>query len=741
MKDLPHPHNDAGGFAGHAFQTLVAGTVCGFLAIVLSISYGNLLLPAGMRGFLPAAIGMAIFTTTVAAAIAALTSSIRGVVPIAQDIPIVALAAVAAAIAADLAGQAPDREAFVTIVAAVVLSMLATAVTLLLLGFFRLGGLIRFIPFPVVGGFLAGTGWLIARGGLTVMAGEPVTLSSLHLLADPIVASKLASAFAFIALVLLIRTRSDSTLVLPVTVFAVVVLFNLVVLAGGFPIGTLQDTGWLIPLPSGESLWPPVVPADLALVNWTALFSEFVSLPAITLVTVLALLMNATGIELDTGRDIDLNRELRSVGWQNLAAAGGGGLPGYLTVSLSILSSQLGAASRATSVIVAVLGAAALVFGEVVLNVMPTPIFGSLLVWVGGSLLVQWLIQSYRRLTAAEYLIIVVIFVVIVGVDFMWGILVGLVAALILFVLQYGQVDVVRHVLRGSDYQSNVETHDSRRDALQRHGDAILILSLQGYLFFGTAYRLRQRVLSEITAAADTVRFVLIDFRRVTGLDSSGVLSFVRLAQGAEQAGFSLVLTGMSNEVRKAVLRGGLHPDALPAVRLEADAEHALETCERVLLADVAPELAGNHAVDFTEMLAAFIDDEAVVSQLADSFERVEVPAGATLIEQSAPSDDIYFIEAGRAAIIMNTEAEAEVRLATIGAGAIVGEIAFYLGRPRSASVVAEEPLIVRRFTHASLARLREEAPDIAIRFHERLATMLAERLAATNKLVRYLAD
>src|SRR5947207_8028997 len=56
---------------------------------------------------------------------------------------------------------------------------LLTALTFLLLGTFRLGNLARFIPFPVVGGFLAGTGWLLLKGGIGVAAGTQVTFRKL----------------------------------------------------------------------------------------------------------------------------------------------------------------------------------------------------------------------------------------------------------------------------------------------------------------------------------------------------------------------------------------------------------------------------------------------------------------------------------------------------------------------------------------------------------------------------------
>ena len=83
----------AGAGLDRVLRTLTAGAVVGFLAIMLSISSGNLLLSGGMREFLPVAIGMALFSSAVAAAIAAVTSPIKGAVAVVQPIPLVAIAA------------------------------------------------------------------------------------------------------------------------------------------------------------------------------------------------------------------------------------------------------------------------------------------------------------------------------------------------------------------------------------------------------------------------------------------------------------------------------------------------------------------------------------------------------------------------------------------------------------------------------------------------------------------------
>lgn len=126
---------------------------------------------------------------------------------------------------------------------------------------------------------------------------------------------------------------------------------------------------------------------------------------------------------------------------------------------------------------------------------------------------------------------------------------------------------------------------------------------------------------------------------------------------------------------------------------------------------------------------------------LVGFLDRFDVIVGERLIRESQPSDDIFFLEEGRAAIVIETDAEHRVRVATVGRGSIVGEMAFYLDRPRSASIIAETRLVAGRLSTQNLERLATAAPEVAVAFHRGMAAMIADRLSSTNQLVRLLAD
>jgi SulP family sulfate permease len=374
-----------------------------------------------------------------------------------------------------------------------------------------------------------------------------------------------------------------------------------------------------------------------------------------------------------------------------------------------------------------------LLLGRIVLDFVPTPLLGSLLVWIGAALTYQWLILSVRRLPLWEYLIVVLIFLVIVLVSFTTGIFVGLVAAVILFVVEYGRIDGIRLVLTGRDYQSTFEASEERRERLRLRGSAILIVRLQGFLFFGSSDRLRKNIQERLNGET---RFLLIDFKHVTGIDSSAVASFVRLSQLAARGGFTVVLTAMNDTVSRALLRGGLV--AGQALRIDRDLDHGLVWCENELLAE---ETGAGEPRGLTDLAFGIVGDRALASQLGEYFEPASLEPGEFLVEGGLPSDDMFFVGSGRGAVIIAGTANVPVRVATVGPGAIVGEIAFFLDRPRNASVVVETPMTAWRLSRAGLARLQRERPDLAFRFHEGIAAMMAARITSTNRLVVFLAD
>src|SRR5205085_7910799 len=114
--------------------------------------------------------------------------------------------------------------------------------------------------------------------------------------------------------------------------------------------------------------------------------------------------------------------------------------------------------------------------------------------------------------------------------------------------------------------------------------------------------------------------------------------------------------------------------------------------------------------------LAALMGGAAAGGFLA-ALPEAAVPAGTTLMVQDEGSDDMVLLVEGEVTIRIRYP-DRVISLRMQGPGALIGEMGFLLGIPRTATVTTELPCRLRRLTRADLARLEREQPDLAIQFH-----------------------
>ena len=660
--------------------SLTAGLVGGTVNIIVALSFAALIFSGDLAQHVASGIGFALFGAFAIGLVVALTSSFPGSLAGPQDSPAAILALVAATIAASLPASATTDATFYTVVAAIAAASLLTGAFFWSLGRFRLGSLVRFVPYPVVGGFLAGTGWLLLQGAFGVMAGAPLSLSQPSHLLQPDVLIQWLPGSIFAVLLLLITRRYSHFLIMPAMLFLAVLLFYGLLWLTNTSLADAGARGWLLgPFPQG-GLWPPLTPFALTQVNWAAIVGQLDKLGTILIISVVSLLLNATGLELAVRRDIDLNRELQAAGIANLVAGLGGGLAGYHYLGNSVLVYKMGARSRLVGLFSAALCGAVLLVGASLLSFFPKPVLGGLLLFLGLSFLVEWVYDAWFKLPRTDYALVLVILVIVGAVGFLQGVGVGIGIAVVLFVVEYSRIRVVKHTLSGANFRSTVDRPSSHRQHLREQGGQLYILQLQGFIFFGTAQNLLNQMHQRLKdAGLQALRFVVLDFRRVSGFDSSALSSFVRMKQLAETHNIRLVFThlspGMQRQLEKAGLAGGR--DEL--IRVMPTLDHGVEWCEDQFLATESARLAvAQEALPI--QLERVFPESANVARFMGYLDHMQVSAGYYLIRQGDASDDLYFIESGSATAQFELDDGRSVRLRTVHGGTVVGEVGLYLG-------------------------------------------------------------
>jgi SulP family sulfate permease len=714
---------------------MTSGVLIGIKEVIFALSVGSLIFSGDLAPYLPYAIGAALVTQVVMLVTISLGSSAAGVTGGLQDSPAVILAAIAAALVGTLSTVGPQGR-LTTVLVCIAVTTLLTGLVFLALGFFKLGGLVRFIPYPVVGGFLAGTGWLLVQGSFGVMADLPLSLRDLPALiqADQLVLWLPGVLFALILLLSLRYTKHFLTM--PAILIGAFVVFYLALLVTGTPISDAVDRDLLLGGMSGKATWQPLLPERLLSTYWMTILGQSGNIAIILILSLVSLLLNASGIELVIRQDVDLNHELRVAGVANLLSGLGGGMVGYHALDLSTLSSRIGARGRLPGLVAGAICAVMLFVGSPLLSFVPKPILGGLLLFLGLEFLVEWVIDGWSQLSRADYAVVLLILGVIGATDFLVGVGVGLVAMIVLFVLNYSRINVVHHALSGSEIRSNVERCAYHRRRLRELRQYMYVLELRGFIFFGTANALLEQIRSRLADTEQTPpRFIALDFRRVSGLDSSAVLSFAKCKQLAEAQDITLLLSHLSERARRQLELRGLS-ESEKGIRIFPDLDHALEWCEDQLL-----EMAQVTMVDVPLTLRAQLVDAGFgkpnAVRVTEFLEQVKIPQGEYLMRQDEQADSLYFIEQGRVSVNLELDDGTHARLQTLGVGTLVGELGLYLGTARTASVIADWPTTAYRLTQTALSEMTETEPELAAAFHEFVARMLSERLVATTRYLR----
>lgn len=734
------PSQSTAATAQQFVTSISAGLIAGIRTILGSATMVMLVMPGTLPGGIAPALEVILIGGAVLGALVALLSSYPGAVAQVQDGPAVIIGVMATALAASMRDSVPPDIVILVVLASINVAAFAAGAVFYGLGAFRLGALMRFIPYPVIGGFLAGSGLLILMGAGSVLTGTEFSQLNSQVLLEPMRAARWMPGLAFGLLLVMILRRFSHALLVPGLLLGAVILYHLGLLAAGVHMAQAQSAGLLLgPFPENTGLSMPAwtrLPPE----GWPYLVSQVPTFAAIVLVSVVALLLNASGLELATRGDFDINRELRGTGIANMASGLLGGAVGFHALSASLLGYRMGANSRIIGLTAAAMCLVALLAGTSLLAYMPKAILGGLLLSMGASLLIEWLYDGWRKLPRQDYMIVTLIVAVIGSVGILAGVAVGVAVAMAIFVLSYSRVRVIRQELTGVEYRSSVDRSPAALDVLKEQGHSIRVIKLEGFIFFGTAYSVLTRIQYMIAnPGPHPLRFLLLDFRDVRASDSSAMLAFSKIHMSCEQNACKMILTRMNQVIQQQFRQAGLGPGT-PNISFFADIDMALEHCEEVLLARAARARQTVEA-SIWDRIFKVLPQGTPLSAFMAYLQPRTYQQGEYLVKQGDPPDEILFIESGRVTVSLNFPDGRSLRLRSLTVGTMIGEIGMYLNQPRNASAVADHVTKAYILSAAKLREMEARDPQLANALHHAIVSLLAERLTATNGLLQRLID
>ena len=708
-------------------KEIAAGLTSGLLGAITYVSYGALIFTGSLTEFLAAGVGLSLLSGVILRSVCLFAGGFPGSVVGPASAATAVSTVIAAAIASGMS-DAPPHTVFVTLIAALSSIALLSGGVMFLLARFRVSSLAQYLPFPVIGGFLAGTGWLLVEGSARIMT----DVGLLEVLMSPADTAtgllRWLPGFAFAVVLLGATRRWSHPSIVPVGLVVAVVIFYLALWFSGTDLDGARGGGWLLgSFPEG-SLIRLLGPDDLREVDWLLIARQAPEIVTIVVIGVITVSLTVGGLELLTGKEIDLDREFKALGLANIASGLASGVVGWHSPAQSALAHGLGGNQSRLAVLVSITALAiVIVAGPTVLGLVPRPVIGGLICFLGLSFLHEWLYRSRRRLSVGDYVVVLTILITIATMGFLQGVAVGLAFSVVLFVTEYSRTRVTRHVLSGVTCRSNVTRRADHEQYLDEVGERAFVLKLQGFLFFGSSHRLMNQVRDRVASTeAPPLTFLVLDFSIVTDADSSAMTTFTKLRNLAISSGFRIVYSGLTEKFVAQLQEAGAIVGDDPYIQIAENLDYAMEYCEDILLAGQTEDGAES---DLVEQLATVFTTRDDAERIRAYFTPMDFSAGETLIRQGDRADGLYYLQSGRMTVFLELPDGGRRRLSVFREGTILGEMGLYSGHARSSSVVAEGPCRIYHLSLEQFWSLQRDDPALMTELDRYVIRLLSQRL------------
>lgn len=617
-----------------------------------------------------------------------------------------------------------------------------------LFGLARLGTLIKHTPQPVMAGFQNAAALILFLVQLGNVFGFDKSTSFIRALKDAPHAKPLSVAIAIAAIVTMWNSRRFLPRVPPLAVGLAVgtVLYYAFGLAGfgnalGPTIGSVPFNSYKLPNfphftelarnPGVISLLPTIVGGALAL-------AIIASIDALLCAKILA----RPGEPKVNG-----DRLLLRLGAANVLAAGFGGITGGFNIGPSRDNRAFGGQTPLSALV----NAAALLVTLVVLfpalSYLPCVAISAVIMVIAVQHVDPWTLRLVRRVASTsaghrrklmlDLLVVLLVAVLSVAIDIVLAVFIGVAIAALLFLVRMSR-SIIRRLYRGTGVRSRKFRPLQDMDALTHAGSAILVMELQGALFFGSA----EKVAGEITAQMQhDTRYVVLDLRRITEIDSTGSQILQEINADLTSHGKLLLLSVAQPSEQAELLADSGVVDAVTRDRIFPDLDRAIAWAEDDLLrAQARPgDEQAELPLDQAGILAGFTAAE--VAQVEKHLERAVYEAGRVIFREGDPGNEMFIIAKGTASASLRQASGGDIRLVTFAPSTVFGELAVLDAGARSATVTADSELVCHVLSGKDFAALSERSPAVAIKLLANLARRMSLRLRDANRTIQQLEE
>lgn len=471
--------------------------------------------------------------------------------------------------------------------AGLLIATIMAGIMLVLMGVFKLGNIIKFVPYPVIIGFTAGIAVTIFSTQIKDLFGLDIDNLPANFVDKWIVYFKNISETNLVTLLLGVLSILIIVLVpkiskkIPGSLVAIVVMTVAVwLLNSSGTFGHIKTIGDIYQLPSG--IPSPKMPT-LTLAEGTTIIDLMVQLfPAAFTIAMLGAIesllsaMVADGVIADKHNS---NTELIGQGIANIVTPLFGGIPATGAIARTMTNINNGGRSPIAGVIHAVTLLLVLLFLGKLVGYIPMACLAGVLVVVSYNMSGWRSIVALRKMPMSDNAVMWITIVLTVVFDLTIAIEIGLLLSVVLFLKRTSEATSIK--IFGSEIDPNIESDLELHEEKLLVPEGVAVYEIDGPYFFGVANKFDEIM----TRMSKPPRVRIIRMRRVPFIDSTGLHNLENLCIQSRRQGSIVILSGVTMQVRKTLLKAKFD-DIIPEDHICSHINIALKKADEILHRD-----------------------------------------------------------------------------------------------------------------------------------------------------------
>jgi MFS superfamily sulfate permease-like transporter len=728
---------------------LAGALAAAIITLPMSIGYGMIAYsPLGMD-FAPTAALLGIYS----AVLCCFISALLGGTPIQISGPKAPLTLAFGAVVAKLAFDANATGTISiepsTLIGLASLTIFIAGISQLVFGALGLGNIVKYVPQPVVSGFMNGIAFLLIIKQIKPLMGLDNKIPFVEIISNPNLIEGLALLVGITTIIAILLSKkylkivpaSLVGVVVGTAIYYIIVSF-LEVAPFGAVIGPIQS-GWPKPYLLNQ------FSTQLNIPNFHSLFPYFIiSGLVIGLIGSMESLLSAVVSDNLTSLRHNSKKELIGQGFGNIASSIFGALPGAGSIPRSTANFRSGGRTRLSGMLCGLIILLLVTFCGPLFGKIPLAVIAGIIIVVGYSLFDRWSFnlikkifssKGHRKAAFVNLSVATIVTIVTISINLIAAVVIGIIISSALFISRVGK-SIIRRQYSADQFHSRKMRNKAQTEILEKMGAQISVVELQGPLFFGSAEHLSEKIDHLLK---NCITYFILDMKRISEIDSTGANIILRIKKRVELENRYFLVSNLKNNIPLWEFLEAMDVSkTLDMDNVFIDTDSALEWAEDHLL-----HVTNSYIEKSEEVLLSQVDllqnlSEVELETFTKSLITLKFKKGEKIIEEGDDSRDLYLLKSGSMTVKMHLPGrKCYKRLYTYSPGIVFGEIALLDGGKRSAGIWAHEDTEVLKLPYECFQRLQNEQSEIAIKLIHNIAVELSNRLRRISNQLRLLED